>query len=147
MKYQGHKGTPTYKTWENMKSRCLCKTNPSYPNYGGRGIKICKSWIDAFVNFLNDMGKRPAGTSIERIDNNGNYCKENCKWATIEEQARNKRNNIMLTRSGETMCVIDWERRLGLSARTINKRIYLGVTGEALFSLERTAKVLGVEIL
>jgi hypothetical protein len=83
--------TPTYRSWIAMRSRCVDPNASGYKNYGGRGIKVCERWDD-FLNFLADMGERPPGMSIEREDGTGNYCPENCKWATRKVQNRNKRN-------------------------------------------------------
>lgn len=82
--------TPTYYSWEAMKTRCLNSNSKDYNHYGGRGIMICERWM-VFENFLADMGERPEGKTIDRIDNNGNYEPSNCKWSTMKEQNRNKR--------------------------------------------------------
>lgn len=108
-----YKRSPTYISWESMKRRCRDNAVECYPRYGGRGITICAEW-SSFKAFLRDMGPRPAGTSLDRIDNNGNYEPGNCRWATIEEQGRNKRNNRYATLNGETMLVSDWAKRLGM---------------------------------
>lgn len=84
----GRSSTPEHKTWEAMRQRCLNPRNPSYPQYGGRGIRICDRWM-AFENFYADMGRRPVGTSIDRVDVNGDYEPDNCRWATAVEQMRN----------------------------------------------------------
>jgi len=87
----GYRYTKTYKSWDCMIQRCLNSNSPNYSNYGGRGITICKEWINDFRNFLQDMGERPENTSIDRIDVDGNYNHDNCRWATPQEQEENKR--------------------------------------------------------
>ncbi len=84
------KNNPLYSTWKGMRSRCNNKNHSRYVDYGGRGIKVCLEW-DSFYQFYKDMGDRPLGKTLDRIDNNGPYCKENCKWSTITEQNRSSR--------------------------------------------------------
>jgi len=83
-----------YNSWDSMKQRCFNKNNDRYSNYGGRGITICSDWRDSFEKFFDDMGVRPEGTTLDRIDNEGNYEVSNCKWSTSAEQASNKSTNI-----------------------------------------------------
>lgn len=115
--------------WKGIKKRCLLKTEKAYKNYGGRGIKICARWMK-FKNFLEDMGERPGNLTIERIDNNGNYCKKNCKWASRKEQNNNRRDNRWLEFNGEIMTYSQWGERLGIKVGTIWWRIKRGWTIE-----------------
>lgn len=90
---KGGKGaSPTYVSWRAMRERCLNKKSVAYHRYGGRGIKICNRWINSFPDFLKDMGERPTGTTLDRIDGNANYEPKNCRWADAKTQARNGTN-------------------------------------------------------
>lgn len=101
----------TYKVWSAMKGRCNNPNDKKFADYGGRGIRVCDRW-KSFENFLEDMGEAPDGMSIDRVDNNGHYSPENCRWATQKEQARNTRRNIFLTINGETLCAMEWSEKL-----------------------------------
>lgn len=96
-KTHGKNGSPTWRSWSSMKSRCTNPNVTQYDLYGGRGIKICDRW-GKFENFLEDMGERPVGTSLDRIDVNGDYEPLNCRWSTVEEQAKNKRKTRVINR-------------------------------------------------
>lgn len=124
-------GQPEYETWGGLKQRCYNSKNQGYANYGGRGILICERWLDSFENFLADMGKRPTPKhSIERINNDGHYEPSNCRWATMKEQNRNKRDNKLLTFEGQTMCVSDWAAHLNVPRPRLQSRLYYGWTVE-----------------
>src|SRR5208282_4424997 len=110
---------PEFKAWQNMRGRCYDPNNENYPNYGGRGITVCKRWQD-FKAFFVDMGTRPSSKySIERRDNEGNYTPENCRWAVDPIQRRNTRRNHWLKFAGRTQCLHDWARELGIWPNTI----------------------------
>lgn len=123
----GESYSSEYNIWGAIISRCYNLNQLAYPNYGGRGIRVCVRWRKSFQAFLDDMGMKPSPShTIERIDNAGSYTPENCKWATRDEQAQNKRNNRRLTLHGETLTLAQWERRLGGSGSTVHNRLRLG---------------------
>ena len=86
--------SPTYKSWQSMKTRCLNSNNDNWKYYGGRGITICERWLESFENFLADMGERPKDTTLDRINSEGNYEPSNCKWSTIKEQINNRKYTV-----------------------------------------------------
>lgn len=103
-----------YRSWASMKNRCLCPANHSFSGYGGRGITVCRRWRESFPAFLEDMGERPPGHSLERIDPNWHYCPSNCKWIPQAEQSRNTRATVRVVLNGETMVQAEAARRLGI---------------------------------
>lgn len=112
--------TPEYHVWSSMIDRCCNPNNKRFPIYGGRGIEVCDRWLDSFENFIEDMGRRPVASikgkreySIERINNNSNYEKSNCRWATAMEQGRNKTDNHWIEYNGMKMILQDWARLFG----------------------------------
>ena len=118
----------TFKSWRAMISRMTNPSDVSFESYSGRGITIDPRWLE-FENFLADMDERPSAKhSIERTDNDGNYTKENCKWALPPEQARNKRSNVNVGIDGVSMCVSDWCVNLGVNRSTIGARIHSGMS-------------------
>ena len=117
--------SPEYNCYQSMKKRCLNSNHKSFKHYGGRGITISENWINSFEQFLNDMGKRPGlNYSIERINNDLGYSKENCKWATKKEQSRNLRTNRVLEFNGEKKCLAEWADFLNLSWQNLFYKIY-----------------------
>ena len=115
-------GTRTYVTWFQMKQRCQDKNCTSYPRYGARGITVCERWQN-FLPFLEDMGERPLGMSIDRIDNMKGYEPSNCRWATTHEQAVNRSTTRLITFNGETLCMAEWARRLGVRINALIWRL------------------------
>lgn len=116
----------TYSSWHAMRERCLNQEHEAFYRYGGRGIGICDEWINDFEKFIGDMGERPKGTSLDRIDNDKGYSKDNCRWVTRKQQCRNKRDNVLLTFNGKTQCVSAWADEIGLKACTLFRRIHDG---------------------
>ena len=119
----GMDGSPEYKAWQSMKQRCYNKNNQRYERYGGRGIKVCNRWLNSFENFFNDMGERPAGFSIERVDFNGNYEPSNCIWASAKSQAINRSTSLMVMDEGGIKTVEQMAGKWGLTLSGARKRI------------------------
>lgn len=111
-----------YTSWSGMKDRCLNPNNHKWRIYGGRGIKVCDSWID-FENFYADMGDPPAGMSIDRIDVNGDYCKLNCRWATPQQQANNTRLNRWIQYDGRTQSLSAWAREFNINPSSLHGQL------------------------
>ena len=119
----GMRNTPVYMVWRNMRGRCLNKNHKAYDDYGGRGIGISKEW-EKFEVFFAEMGDRPSSKhTLERRDNMSGYSRENCYWATMLEQGRNKRNNRIIEFAGIRLCLSQWAEKLGLTKNTIQARL------------------------
>ncbi len=123
---------PIHATWIGMLGRCYTKTNTIYKYYGGRGIEVLEPWKSSFQSFFDDMFPSWAeGLTIERNDSNGPYCKDNCRWATMTEQANNKGDNVAMTLNGKTQTVAQWTREMGFfSEGTIRSRLKRGWSDE-----------------
>jgi len=129
-----NKPSSTYQSWRGMKERCLNPKNKAFRWYGKEGIKVCERWLN-FENFLADMGERPKGTSLDRIDSSGDYRKENCRWILSTKQQTNTRQNVVLTFNGLSMCIADWARKLNIPYGTLQQRIKKGWTVERALTL------------
>lgn len=121
----GMSGTPTWHSWTGMLARCRDLNHASYKYYGARGIRVCERW-KSFANFVADMGAKPPGMSIERIDTNRDYEPSNCRWLPLREQSRNRRYCIKITISGETKCLKEWARARGVPYLTVYGRLKRG---------------------
>jgi hypothetical protein len=120
----GMEHTLTYTVWAQMKARCLNSKHKSYERYGARGIEVCDRWLK-FENFYADMGEKPRGRSLDRVDNNGNYEPLNCRWASNLEQNNNRSNNWRLTFQGKTLTVAQWAREVSIAPESIKSRLKL----------------------
>lgn len=109
-----HGVSDEYRAWAEMKKRCSDTGHISYKNYGGRGIRVCPEWDTSFETFLEDMGKKPIGTSLDRINTNADYSKSNCRWADRKTQMRNKRNNVLATIGSVTQTLAAWCEQLNI---------------------------------
>ena len=130
----GHKpnsgASPEYLSWLNMLARCYNEKSNSYFRYGAKGIKVCNRWRNSFEAFLEDMGPRPDGHSLERLNNKLGYYPRNCSWATAREQANNRRTNRKITIKGKTKTLAQWSRESSIGVTTIHARIKNGWSEE-----------------
>lgn len=118
--------TPTYRSWASMIMRCTNPARWQFKYYGGRGITVCPKWRESFAAFLADVGERPDGTTLDRIDNDRGYEPGNCRWATRQEQARNSRRVRLIEHNGESHPVVVWSERTGIPAKIIQQRLARG---------------------
>lgn len=125
---------PLYRTWVAMIERCDNPNSISWKHYGRRGVAVCVRWLNSFDDFVSDMGPKPTGHQVDRKDTNGNYCPENCRWATRKEQNRNRRDNVFIEWRGESLTVIAWAERLGISRHFIDYRLEHGWSPERIFT-------------
>lgn len=126
--------TRMYTIWTGMIQRCSNSRSTGYHKYGGRGITVCERWLK-FENFYKDMGDPPKKEySLDRLDNNGNYTPENCRWSSPMEQAQNTRTNRMITYNGRTQPLIVWARELGIDYQALRGRLHYGWTVERAFT-------------
>ncbi|MFU2317816.1 hypothetical protein [Rahnella sp. PCH160] len=121
----GMKNTAEYRTWVDMKARCLNPNRDSYPNYGGRGIKVCERWM-SFENFFADLGPRPDGNSIDRINPDGDYEPGNVQWISLIKQQSNKRSNVFVNYMGEKMTATQYARLTGQKPDSVRSSIRKG---------------------
>ena len=115
--------TRTFRTWLSMKRRCYNPNVRKFANHGGRGIVVCDRWLSDFTAFLVDMGEQPDGMSLDRIDNDGPYSPDNCRWATASQQARNRRDTVFINIDGVTKPFVDWCEQYGIGYYTARTRI------------------------
>lgn len=123
---------PILRVWRGMHNRCYKESQGCYKDYGARGIFVDQRWhgAEGFENFVRDMGSKEIGMTLERIDNDGPYSPDNCKWASRDAQSRNKRNNRWITANGETLTLKDWSLKLGCNPAAILARIKTGMSEE-----------------
>ena len=138
--YINGKQTETYRIWAGMKNRCRNESNKDFARYGGRGIKVCVRWL-TYANFLFDMGARPAGMTIDRKENSGDYEHDNCRWATRKTQRRNNSENNLVTLAGNVITVAEACELVGKKHNNVRQRLLRGWTVErALTQPERATK-------
>lgn len=126
LRRHGLTGSGVRSSWKDMLARCYSENNVSYPNYGGRGIVVCARWL-SLPNFYADMGHRPSGMSLGRINNDGDYEPTNCRWETDAQQARNTRRTRLISFNGINLCLIDWAEKIGIHRNSLAKRLAQGM--------------------
>lgn len=129
--------TGTWHSFRSMLARCYYAGHDSYKYYGGKGVKVCDRWRDSFENFVADMGVRPPGMTLDRVDSGGDYEPANCRWSTRRTQQANRSSAALVTIDGETACITEWARRAGVSPMCVRHRIGKGITGRALLAPSR----------
>lgn len=124
-----------YRSWRSMKTRCLNPNHEAYDRYKNK--TICDRWLseDGFMNFYNDLGPRPEGCTLDRIDNNKGYNPENCRWLSVKRQGNNRGDNVMITHNGETMTMMEWSEKLNIKYTTLHERIRRGMSIEKALSM------------
>lgn len=131
-KKHGLSKTNAHRSWIAMLQRCYNPKCERFDVYGGRGITVCERWRESFANFYADMGERPPSMSLDRIDSNLGYSKENCRWASTKDQSRNKTNSLFVTIGGERRTLAEWAEISGINYHTLHKRIRLGFSADRL---------------
>lgn len=131
-----------YATWQNIKARCYNKNHPRFMDWGGRGIFVCDDWRSSFDRFYSDMGPRPSKShSIDRVDSNGPYSPENCRWATNHQQATNRPGWVRnLTFNGKTQTITQWSVEIGLARKSLSDRLALGWSIEEALTIPKGGK-------
>jgi hypothetical protein len=124
-KTHGMTSTSMFAIWSGMLGRCSNHKSKDFPRYGGRGIQVCERW-KSFDNFYADMGDRPKGKTLDRINNSGNYEPGNCRWASASEQATNRRSTHYVSLNGETLPLSEWAAKLDINPKTISTRLHRG---------------------
>lgn len=141
-KIHGYSKNSMYHRYRAMIRRCYDPLHKEFHNYGGRGIKVCDRWLKSVENYMEDMGEAPFYmASIDRIDNDGDYFKENCHWATKKEQTINRRVTKIIEINGESMCLADWSRKLGCTKTAIYSRLRRGWTIEESINTNKGKKL------
>jgi hypothetical protein len=134
-----------YWCWQNIKQRCFNSKAAHFDRYGGRGITVCERWL-VFENFVADMGERPPGMTLERIDNDGPYSPDNCRWATRKEQSNNRFCNVRLTHNGETLTISQWSERTGIHHHTLFQRLSKNLSAEEILDPIKKQNLEGLKL-